>query len=147
MNARTRVLAGATMALLGCAGRTTPPSPPSGASPGLAAMLQDTLSAILRAGVRDSAFPGALAIVGNKDGVIVSVPVGQLDWPPSPAPDMSTLWDLASLTKVTGLTSAMMLLVETRQIELDAPLQRYVPEFRGPLKDGVTIRHVLTQIR
>lgn len=145
MNARTKVvLAGATVALLSCAGRTTPPSPPAAVSASLAAALHDTLAAILRAGVRDSAFPGALAIVGNKDGVIVSVPAGQLDWQPSPAPDMGTLWDLASLTKVTGLTSAMMLLVEARQIELDAPLQRYVPEFQGRWKEGVTIRHVLT---
>lgn len=137
-------MAGATAALLGCAGRTATPSVPGAASGGLATALQDTLSSILRAGVRDSAFPGALAIVGNKDSVLVSVPAGRLDWPPSPAPDMGTLWDLASLTKVAGLTSAMMLLVETGQIELDAPLQRYVPEFQGPWKDGVTIRHVLT---
>ena len=145
MNSPIRVgLAGATAALLGCAGRTAPPPPPTAASGTLAMALQDTLSAILQAGVRDSAFPGALAIVGNKDSVIVAVPAGRLDWRPSPAPDLGTLWDLASLTKVTGLTSAMMLLVEARQIELDAPLQRYVPEFRGPWKDGVTIRHLLT---
>lgn len=106
--------------------------------------LRDSLKAILEAGVRDSAFPGAIALVGTKDGAVVTIAAGQLDWSPSPTPDSATLWDMASLTKVIGLTSAMMLLVESRQLDLDAPVRRYVPEFQGRLKDDVTIRHLLT---
>ena len=106
--------------------------------------LPDSLRAILQAGVRDSAFPGAVAVVGTKDGAVVTIAAGQLDWSPSPAPDSSTLWDMASLTKVIGLTSAMMLLVESRQVDLDAPVRRYIPEFQGRGKDDVTIRHLLT---
>src|SRR5687767_3007958 len=71
--------------------------------------LRDSLTSILQAGVRDSAFPGAIAVVGTKDGAVVTISAGQLDWAPSPPPDSSTLWDMASLTKVIGLTSAMML--------------------------------------
>jgi CubicO group peptidase (beta-lactamase class C family) len=108
------------------------------------APLRDSLETILRAGVRDSAFPGAIAVIGTIDGPLLSVVAGQLDWLPSPAPDASTLWDLASLTKVVGVTSAMMLLVESRRVDLDAPVQRYVPEFSGRWKDAVTIRHLLT---
>jgi CubicO group peptidase (beta-lactamase class C family) len=59
-------------------------------------------------------------------------------------PQPSTLWDLASLTKVVGLTSAMMLLVESRRVDLDAPVSRYIPEFQGRWKDGVTVRRLLT---
>jgi len=106
--------------------------------------LQDTLAVILQGGVRDSAFPGAIAVVGDKNGTLVTVTAGQLDWQPSPAPNASTLWDLASLTKVVGLTTAMMLLVESHRVDLDAPVQRYVPEFSGRWKETVTIRHLLT---
>jgi CubicO group peptidase (beta-lactamase class C family) len=106
--------------------------------------LEDTLRSILTAGVRDSAFPGAIVVVGNRNDIILSVAAGHLDWRPSPAPDLSTLWDLASLTKVAGLTSAMMLLVESGQVDLDAKVSRYIPEFTGRWKDGVTIRHLLT---
>ena len=109
-----------------------------------ASSLQDSLTEILRAGVRDSAFPGAVVAVGTASGTVVTVSAGRIDWSPSPAPTVSTLWDMASLTKVVGLTSAMMVLVERRQIELDAPVQRYVPEFSGPGKDAVTVRHLLT---
>jgi len=43
-----------------------------------------------------------------------------------------------------GLTSAMMLLVEESAVDLDAPVQRYLPEWRGAGKERVTVRHLLT---
>ena len=51
---------------------------------------------------------------------------------------------MASLTKVIGLTTAMMLLVESGQVDLAAPVQRYVTEFQGRGKEAVTVRHLLT---
>src|SRR5256884_4337038 len=37
-----------------------------------------------------------------------------------------------------------MLLVDSGQLDVDAPIARYVPEFRGSMKDRVTVRHLLT---
>src|SRR5678810_329996 len=54
------------------------------------------------------------------------------------------LWDIASLSKVLGVTSAMMQLVEQHRVDLDAPLQRYIPSWTGPNKQLVTVRHLLT---
>jgi CubicO group peptidase (beta-lactamase class C family) len=56
----------------------------------------------------------------------------------------STVFDLASVTKVMATTMATMLLVERGQLQLDAPVYRYLPEFRGTHKDSVTVRHLLT---
>ena len=106
--------------------------------------LSDTLQMILLGGVRDSAFPGAIAVVGTRDGVLAQVAAGHIDWSPSPAPTPTTLWDLASLTKVVALTSAMLQLVDADMVDLDAPVQRYLPLFTGPRKEQVTIRHLLT---
>jgi CubicO group peptidase (beta-lactamase class C family) len=106
--------------------------------------LQDTVGVILDAGVTDSAFPGAFAVIGTKDRVLVECAAGHLDWALSPVPNDSTLWDMASLTKVTALTTAMMQLWEQGKLDLDAPVQRYLPEFQGPMKDRVTVRHLLT---
>jgi serine-type D-Ala-D-Ala carboxypeptidase len=61
---------------------------------------------------------------------------------PSPV-DASTIYDLASLTKVIGLTSAVMLAVMERKLDLDLPVQRYVPQFEGPRKQQVTTRMLL----
>ena len=106
--------------------------------------LRDSVQALLDRARADSAFPGAFVIVGNRDSVLASYGVGSLDWLPSPAPDANTLWDMASLTKVVGMTSALMLLTEAGKVDLDAPVQRYLPEFRGPNKERVTVRHLLT---
>ena len=54
------------------------------------------------------------------------------------------LFDLASLTKVFGTTFGIMTLVDRGRVKLDAPVNRYLPEFRGPSKDSVTVRHLLT---
>src|SRR3979411_1838788 len=80
--------------------------------------LRDTVQAILDRGVADSAFPGAIAVIGTHAGPLVTVSSGHLDWAPSPAPTTETLWDVASLTKVVGMTSAMMQLGEERKVEL-----------------------------
>jgi CubicO group peptidase (beta-lactamase class C family) len=139
---RVRILALVLLAALGsCSARgAIRPDP----APAWQSDLSDSITTILRAGVRDSAFPGAIAVVGGSQGAVVTTAAGQLDWTPSPAPDQRTLWDLASLTKVIGLTSAMMLLVESGRVDLDAPVQRYIAEFQGPGKEAVTIRHLLT---
>ena len=55
----------------------------------------------------------------------------------------TTVYDLASLTKVVGLTTAVMLAIDDGKLELDAPVQRYLPAFEGEGKERVTIRLLL----
>lgn len=106
--------------------------------------MSDSLDAILRRGVADSAFPGAIAVVGTRDGVLIQRSAGRLDWAPSSEPSDQTLWDLASLTKVVALTTSVMILVDEKRLDLDASVRQYLPEWRGPNKDRVRVRHLLT---
>jgi CubicO group peptidase (beta-lactamase class C family) len=107
--------------------------------------ITDSLRRILSTAVADSAFPGAYAIVGDSRGVLARVGAGRIDWARNaPPPDQHTLWDLASLTKVVATTTAAARLVEQGKLDLDAPVQRYLPEWSGPGKEGVTVRHLLT---
>jgi len=82
--------------------------------------------------------------VGYGDSVVLLAAVGHYgaDDPRPVTPE--TIYDLASLTKVIGLTTAAMMLVDQGKLDLDAPVQRYVPAFQGANKDRVTIRHLLT---
>lgn len=107
--------------------------------------VQDSVIAVLTRGLRDTAFPGAFAIVGTRSGIVATGAVGTLDRAPGfPAPDESTVWDLASLTKVVALTSSVMQLTASGKIDLTAPVQRYLPEWTGPWKDQVKVRDLLT---
>ena len=56
----------------------------------------------------------------------------------------STVFDLATVTKVMATTMATMLLVSRGNIDLDAPVSRYLPDFRGPHLDSITVRHLLS---
>ncbi len=56
----------------------------------------------------------------------------------------TTMFDLASVTKVMATTMATMLLVDRGKIELDAPVWRYLPDFRGAHLDSITVRHLLS---
>ncbi len=108
------------------------------------ARMQRELDRVLARAVRDSAFPGAFAMVGTHSGILAQGGVGKLDADDPTVPDANTLWDLASLTKVIGLTSGVIRLVQEGKLDIDAPVQRYIPEWKGQWKDRVTVRHLLT---
>ena len=63
----------------------------------------------------------------------------------SPPPmTRETMFDLASVTKVMGTTMGVMLLVDQGRIDLDAPVYRYLSDFRDAHKDSITVRHLLS---
>ena len=83
------------------------------------------LDAAIASGVSRRVYPGAVVIVGRSNTILHARGFGQLDWTRGsrqPSPD-STLYDLASLTKVVATTSAAMLLVD-RSLPLAS---RYYP--------------------
>lgn len=129
-----------SLAACGHGASQSSPSPSSGIDPAIQRRVED----VLNRARADSAFPGAFAVVGTHNGILAEYGVGRLDWAPSPRPDEHTMWDLASLTKVVGLTTAVMQLVEQHRVDLNAPLQRYIPEWTGPNKDRVTVANLLT---
>ncbi len=92
----------------------------------------------------DSAFPGATIAVGYRDSVVLLAAVGHYGADDKRPVTTETMYDLASLTKVIGLTTAAMMLVDQGKLDLDAPVQRYVPAFQGADKERVLIRHLLT---
>ena len=55
----------------------------------------------------------------------------------------TTMFDLASVTKVMATTFAVMMLVDRGKIELDAPVHTYLPDFRGAHLDSITVRQLL----
>lgn len=57
-----------------------------------------------------------------------------------------TIFDLASLTKVVACTPAIMLLVERGVVDLDKPVQAYIPEFVGEGKEAITVRQLLLHL-
>jgi CubicO group peptidase (beta-lactamase class C family) len=141
----------AAMLLCGVVTTGSPAQTPSAPKPftgrarvAVARQLHDSVAPLMRQAVTARAFPGAYVVVGDSRGVLLEMGVGHLDWARSPKPTRETMWDLASLTKVLATTTALAQLVERGMVQLDAPVQRYLPEWTGPDKDAVTVRHLLT---
>jgi uncharacterized protein YbbC (DUF1343 family)/CubicO group peptidase (beta-lactamase class C family) len=95
--------------------------------------------------VASGEIPGAVVLVGRGDDTLLHRAYGSRRLLPQPAPmTLDTIFDLASLTKPLGTTLAVMSLVERGAIKLDAPLGRYLKEFRDKQFDEITIRRLLT---
>ncbi len=104
----------------------------------------DGITTLLEAGVEEHAFPGAVVVVGLEGQVVFTDAVGHYgDDDQRPISD-STVYDLASLTKVIGLTTSAMLLVADGKLDLDAAVSEYLPTFSGDGKQDVLVRHLLT---
>ncbi len=64
---------------------------------------------------------------------------------PAPEPlDEATVFDAASLTKPVVTATLVQLLRERGQLDMEAPLQRYLPGCGGEDKAGITLRLLLT---
>src|SRR6266852_5490333 len=95
--------------------------------------------------VTSEEIPGVVVLVGRGDEVLLHRAYGSRRLVPEPAPMMlATIFDIASLTKPFGTTLAVMSLVERGSVKLDAPLGRYLREFRQPSLEQITVRRVLT---
>ena len=113
---------------------------------GMSAQRLEAIDRVVARGVRAGGYPGASVVVGRKGMAVWQKGFGTLDWAKSSSPVTAdrTIYDLASLTKVVGTTTAAMILYDEGKLELDAPVAKYLPAFTGGGKDAVTIRHLLT---
>jgi uncharacterized protein YbbC (DUF1343 family) len=98
-----------------------------------------------RDAVQSGEVPGVVVLVGRGDDILLLRAYGWRRLIPTPAPmTLNTVFDIASLTKPFGTTLAVMSLVERGAVKLDAPVGRYLSEFRKPAFAQVTIQRLLT---
>ncbi|MHB9091728.1 MAG: serine hydrolase domain-containing protein [Chloroflexota bacterium] len=101
--------------------------------------------------VVDGLFPGAVVLVARKGVIVKETAYGNAavfgvagERLPQPIPAQTgTIFDLASLSKLFTTTAALVL-VDRGQLNLDATVARYLPEFAANGKDQVTVRQLLT---
>lgn len=114
--------------------------------------LVHTIDSILKSQVNTSKIPGAVIEVKIGDEVIIEQAYGyaqKYDYNHHllARPDtmtVNTLFDIASLTKVVGTTTAIMLLVDRGLVHINDPVSKYIKAFAKSDKASITIRHLLT---
>src|SRR3954469_13655292 len=112
-------------------------------SPTEVGMSSSRLAAIERVverGIKAGGYPGAAVIVGRKGAAVYEKGFGRLSWSETSTPvdAQNTIYDVASLSKVVGTTTAIMILYDEKKIGLDDPVINYIPTFGGGDKDKGT---------
>ncbi len=109
--------------------------------------IKDELTQFLLEAVNDSVFPGAAAFVYRENGshlVKEFITVGNYTYDKnSTQVSASTLYDLASLTKVLATTNAVMRCIDMGYFSLDDAVSKYIPEFASNGKSVITVKNLL----
>jgi len=115
------------------------------ASVGMSAHRLEAIDRVVGRGITAGGYPGAAVVVGRKGAVVWQRSFGRLSWEATSAHVEAdrTIYDLASLSKVIGTTTALMVLYDEGRVSLDAPVVRYLSAFSGGWKDSVTVRQLL----
>jgi CubicO group peptidase (beta-lactamase class C family) len=105
--------------------------------------------AVLRQAIVDEAFPGCAFGLSVNGQTLLQDALGTFTYEGrSPSVTPTTVYDIASITKVMATTAMAMLLWQRGQLDLDTPLGDILPGFvvgRDPAQHArlVTIRHLL----
>lgn len=96
--------------------------------------------------IEAGAFPGASVAVGVGAREAHEIALGRIGWTRNadPVDAATTMYDLASLTKVVATAAGVLLLADDGRLSLDDPVSRFLPEFSEGPRSAVTIRHLLT---
>ncbi len=107
--------------------------------------LQREIERIVQTAIAEGQTPGAVVCLGTAEQVLYLAAFGKRQEVPVALPmRVTTIFDLASVTKVAATAPAICLLWQQGKVDLDAPVKRYLPEFSGGHKNRVTVKHLLT---
>lgn len=118
--------------------RASPPTPADALAPAKA----EAIEALISAAMTRLGIPGLSAAVVTERRLRWSAAYGTADLENFVPAKTETVYRLASVTKPITAT-AVLQLVESGKVDLDAPIQRYVPAF-PPKQWPVTVRHLLS---
>jgi CubicO group peptidase (beta-lactamase class C family) len=114
--------------------------------------LQGKVDSIMQSAVKNDRIPGAVVLIKDNGNIICRKAYGYaqkydfnkhlLD--PPDKMEISQMFDIASLTKVIGTTTSVMILADRGLIKVDDPVGKYIEAFSKGDKKDITIRHLLT---
>jgi CubicO group peptidase (beta-lactamase class C family) len=107
-------------------------------------MIQDSIAAIVREGIKDRAYPGAQVLVAKDGKVIYQQAFGYHTFEPQQPVLLSDIYDFASVTKISTGLPVLMKWYGEGKFDIDAPLEKYLPETKGSNKADLKMRNILT---
>ncbi|MDR1792013.1 MAG: serine hydrolase [Bacteroidales bacterium] len=106
--------------------------------------LTQKIDSLALAGLSIGAYSGCQVRVLYKNRVLYNHSFGTIGINDTTKVTDSTLFDVASITKVAATTLSMMKLYEDKQIKLTTPIGEYLPQLKGTDKENLTIAQLMT---
>ena len=94
--------------------------------------------------IQKKAAPGAQLLVAKDGKVVYQKEYGYHTYKKVRPVQRDHLYDLASVTKVTAATLAVMKLYEEGKLDLKAPISQYLHELEGSNKASMTLEQIMT---
>ncbi len=111
---------------------------------GFTPRLANATDSLIRVGLREGAFPGAVLLVAKDGDIVLERAYGYTDSGRTRHVSAdSTLYDLASVSKIAGTLPGIMKAADAGMLDLSAPAARYIPGLRKPGRDSITLRQML----
>ena len=114
------------------------------AAVGMSATRLQRIEKVVTRAIRAGGFPGGAVVIGRRGASVFEHGFGSLSWSnKTPVVASRSIYDLASLTKVVGTTTAIMILYDEGKVRLEDPVSKFIPEFSGGAKDDITVQQLL----
>lgn len=109
---------------------------------GMKASLTDSIDSIASHLIGINGMPGCQVLVARNGNIVHSKAYGKLTKNGSPV-TLSTVYDLASVSKALGTLPGVMKAVDLGLVKIDSAASVYIPQLRGSDKADITVREFL----
>lgn len=101
------------------------------------------IDSIVNDAIERNAIPGCQILVAKNNNIIYQKAFGKTGDAMSPAVSLSTVYDLASVTKISATTVAVMKLYEQGLLDLNQTIGNYLLWTKGTNKENIKIKDLL----
>lgn len=110
---------------------------------GMSSAALQKIDSIAKAAIDSAAIPGCVVLVAKNGKVVYNKAFGTTNYNNSVPMQTDMVFDLASVTKISATTVAIMKLVETKKVKLHKTIGDYIPWVRGSDKASIKISDLL----
>ena len=111
---------------------------------GLQSEILQKIDSVVDNAILAKAFPGCKILVIKDNKLVWDKNYGYFTYAEQTPVGDSTIYDLASITKMVASTLALMQLESEKKINIDAPLQKYLPTLLGSNYGKIKINDILS---
>lgn len=112
-------------------------------SVGMNSQKLDEIEQVVKQGIDNRAFPGCQVLVARQGKIVYNRSFGTLRYGVYEPVNDQTLYDIASMTKVSATLQGVMMLNERGEIDMNEKISKYLPEMKGTNKENMLVSDIL----